>query len=186
MDVITYSHLKLTARFASCAMGIHAFFGTEGNAAIFIIIVVWFSCRIYRIISSIKGLIDGLVQDCSISSVLTREILQSCTKPSNSMHKQPLPRISTHRWIDASLYPASDLHWGRILQLGYQPHKEHLLGHKNQSKWCHHQNGLLQHSYRPHFRNVGWKVSLHKAVWDVSQEPSLLHHRNQSRWNICR
>ena len=30
---------------------------------------------------AIENYLDGLVQDCSISSVLAMEILQSCTKP---------------------------------------------------------------------------------------------------------
>ena len=34
-----------------------------------------------RQLSPIAVDIDGLVQDCSISSVLAMEILQSCTKP---------------------------------------------------------------------------------------------------------
>ena len=40
--------------------------------------------------------IDGLVQDCSISSVLAMEILQSCTKPSISYmsHYEPIKDTS--------------------------------------------------------------------------------------------
>ena len=36
----------------------------------------------YKELFVIKVYIDGLVQDCNISSALTMEILQSCTKPS--------------------------------------------------------------------------------------------------------
>ena len=51
--------------------------------------------------------IDGLVQDCSISSALAMEILQSCTKPSKSAWKHIL-------W--ARLYPSPCRcrpEWGR-------------------------------------------------------------------------
>ena len=48
---------------------------------------VWSMCYVGNFIAVTEpDHIDGLVQDCSISSVLAMEILQSCTKPSIYFH----------------------------------------------------------------------------------------------------
>ena len=51
----------------------------------------------------VKKGIDGLVQDCSISSVVTMEILQSCTKSLIYFHIQTIPR----HWFKSQLLKAT-------------------------------------------------------------------------------
>ena len=61
--------------------------------------------------------IDGLVQDCNISSVLAMEILQSCTKPSiyellgfkMFKHEQPEPFLAYKYIKCADLYSNKDV-----------------------------------------------------------------------------
>ena len=42
---------------------------------------------LYKQFDGLEGYIEGLVQDCSNSSALEMELLQSCTKPSIYVYK---------------------------------------------------------------------------------------------------
>ena len=74
---------------------------------------------------SITPHIDGLVQDCSISSALALEILQSCSKPSiwaYHCHYVPLPEPTNIQWRH---YSAQDPSFQLIMSIERMRKQQH-------------------------------------------------------------
>ena len=104
--------------------------------------------------------IDGLVQDCSNSSALTMELLQSGTKPSTFACRPPLrPALAQHHDIFIRLHSCA-ITWHRIT----------VTRHHNCYEETHHIN-LLYNRNANHAQPAFWEL------WNELRQLELKHER---------
>ena len=103
------------------------------------------------------------MQDCSTSSMLAMEILQSCTKPSMSSYLQPLGTVTSVDTVMTKLGYRSNTKWVNSFEAWWH--------HIVSTFSCHHWiNSLAPGRFQRNFRRVIFQLILVIDGWSISSK----------------